>query len=162
MNILDSGSLRKELEDLRFEKEAIEEEIKDLDEEIPNLRYKLYKELKESDFESISDEINKEIEEVQERRKELENELKDWIEENQDKLDELETLEDEVPEWDYGAILIYEGSFEEYCEEELNDLGIIDSKQAWFIVIDWEKTADNMKQDYMEVVYEGDTYLCRA
>jgi predicted nucleic acid-binding Zn-ribbon protein len=161
MNIIDSRELAEELKDLRLEKEILEEQISDLNEEIYNLRNKIDEKLKESDVEGMS-EINKEIEKLKSDKKDLENELEDWVEDNQEKLDDLETLEDEVPEWEYGATLIHEDSFEEYCEEELNDLGIIDSKQAWFVVIDWEATADNMRQDYMEVTYEGDTYLCRA
>lgn len=98
-------------------------------------------------------------------RKRLE-ELEDIEEElSVDELEELEELRDmeaEIPEWQYGELLVNEDDFEEYCEEFLKDIGDLPSDIPWYIEIDWKETANNIKADYGEIDYQGRTYLYRA
>ena len=77
---------------------------------------------------------------------------------------DIEKLEDEIgSEWEYGVTLIEEDDFEEYCEEFVTDCGYISKDTPSLITnnIDWSGIADDMKQDYSEVVYNEITYLYR-
>ena len=60
-----------------------------------------------------------------------------------------------------GVTLISEHYFTNYCKELLEDCGDIPSDMPWFIAIDWEETADNMRVDYTEAEINGTTYLFR-
>lgn len=78
---------------------------------------------------------------------------------------EIDSLENEIDngEWEYGVTLIEEDDFEEYCEEELEQCGYFSKDFPQWIKnnIDWEGIAEDMKVDYSEVVYNGNTYLYR-
>jgi hypothetical protein len=79
-----------------------------------------------------------------------------------DLLAELESLAEEITEWDDGATLIPEDEFEDYARELAEDIGAIDRDAGWPLMhIDWEAAADALKQDYAEVTYQGTTYLVR-
>lgn len=60
--------------------------------------------------------------------------------------------------------LIPELEFEDYCKEFAEDVGYVERKNTnpLFDYIDWERWADDCKMDYMEVEFEGFTYLIRA
>ena len=91
----------------------------------------------------------------------VEEELDEWQEENQEELEELTSLSEEICEWQDGATLIPEDKFTEYCQELLEDIGDLPRDLPHYIIIDWEATADNLKADYIEVEYQGTTYLVR-
>lgn len=77
-------------------------------------------------------------------------------------INQVNTLEDEVgSEFEYGVTLIEEDDFEEYCEELLIDCGYISKDFPTWIEIDWEATANNVRQDYSETEFRGTTYLYR-
>jgi hypothetical protein len=76
-------------------------------------------------------------------------------------LAELDDLESEVPEWYDGNTLIPADQFTDYCKELLDDLGELPRDLPDCIAIDWDKTADNLKADYSECEYQGETYLYR-
>ena len=86
----------------------------------------------------------------------------DWLDEIVE-ITDIEKLEDEVSssEWDYGITFISEDEFEDYCEELVEDCGYISKDFPTWIEIDWKATANNVKQDYSEVEYQGVTYLFR-
>ena len=95
-----------------------------------------------------------------------EEEIESWKEQFEYELNlikEIDELEEEIlnGEWEYGTTLIEEDEFEEYCEDLLIDCGYISKDFPSWIVIDWENTTDNMKQDYSEVEFRGTTYLYR-
>jgi hypothetical protein len=92
--------------------------------------------------------------------------LKDWATSDDSKeLFTLESLADEVSDfaadWEHGETLIRESYFVEYCKELLYDCGDISHDIPDYIVIDWEATAENLKADYAEVDFCGETYLIR-
>lgn len=75
---------------------------------------------------------------------------------------DIEKLEDEIgSEWEYGVTLIEEDEFEDFVEQDLEDCGYISKDFPKWIEIDWEATANNVRQDYSEVVYNEITYLYR-
>jgi len=84
-----------------------------------------------------------------------------------DELDILRILQDQgemYSDWDYGATLIHEDYFVEYCEELCKDIGDIPSNLPWYINnhIDWEGVAEEIKMDYTELDFDGVTYFIRS
>ncbi len=72
-----------------------------------------------------------------------------------------EEAEGYAPDWIYGATLISESYFVAYCQDLINDIGDLPRGLPNYIVIDWEATARNLKVDYTEVDFDGQTYLVR-
>jgi len=80
-----------------------------------------------------------------------------------DELAKLLKLKEDVgndKEWEFGITLINEAYFEDFTIEEAEDIGAI-GKDAYWIVINWEATANNLKVDYTEVDFDGTTYYYR-
>ena len=139
MNILDTRDLSKRREELK-------EEI--LDSFLENFPH--YQEMTES-FEDI----RFEEEEIQSWKEDSEDELKE--------IEEIDTIENELgSEFDYGVALVDVDDFEEYVEDLLDELGYIPKDFPSWIEIDWEATANNVRQDYTEVEYQGNSYLGRS
>jgi hypothetical protein len=89
----------------------------------------------------------------------------DFNEDDYRELKTLKDLEEEAsanPDWKYGECLIHESYFVDYCQQLCEDVGAIPRDVPSYIVIDWEATAENLKQDYYEVDYDGETYLVRC
>lgn len=91
-----------------------------------------------------------------------------WAENEADDAEELAALEalaaeaeGYAPDWEHGATLIRESYFVAYCEEMLKDCGDIPKDVPWYIAIDWETTAENIKVDYTEVDFDGVAYFIR-
>lgn len=81
-----------------------------------------------------------------------------------EEIEEIDNLEDEIgSEFDFGVFLIDEDDFEEYCEDLVSDIGDLprDIPSYLYNNIDWSGVADDIKQDYSEVEYQGITYLYR-
>ncbi len=91
--------------------------------------------------------------------------LKDWDCDNKAELDALQALNDEAEgyaeDWKYGATLVHADYFTAYCQEVLDDIGDLPKDLPHYIVIDWDATADNLKVDYTEVDFDGQTYFVR-
>lgn len=78
-------------------------------------------------------------------------------------LDLAEQGEADVAEWADGATLIRDSYFEEYARQLAEDLGVIDPDASWPLShIDWETAADDLKQDYTTVDFDGVTYWARS
>lgn len=78
----------------------------------------------------------------------------------------LEALQEEAEgysdDWKYGATLIRDSYFTEYAQELAEDIGAIDRNAKWPLQhIDWEAAADELKQDYTSVEFDGTTYWVR-
>jgi hypothetical protein len=120
-----------------------------------------------------SRDIFKRIEELEDIRDSLleNNKLAEW--EESDDCIELAQLQDFIDgfrgyggdeEWRgdwYPVTLINEVHFVDYTQELLEDLGDIPQDFPAWIVIDWEKTAENLKQDYTSSEFDGVTYWAR-
>lgn len=87
------------------------------------------------------------------------------LDENErEELDELRALADAgIEDWECGVTLIRENYFEEYAQELAEDVGAIDPNASWPLTyIDWEAAANALKQDYIDVQYDGSTYFVRT
>lgn len=111
-------------------------------------------------FEHYEDQTD-DFEDILFEEEEIQSWKEDWLNEI-DEICEIEKIEDELgSEFEYGVTLIHEDYFEEYTEELLIDCGYISKDFPSWIEIDWEATANNIKQDYTEVEYQGETYYGR-
>ena len=91
--------------------------------------------------------------------------LIDFNEENEEELSSLKAVAEECEnyaDWKHGATLINYMYFTEYCMELLKDIGDLPQDIPSYIAIDEEETAENLKADYMEVDFDGETYLMRS
>ena len=98
----------------------------------------------------------------------FENWLTEQIDDDDDatELIALRALQDDAegysPDWRNGATLIRDSYFEDYARELADDIGAINADATWpNSCIDWEKAADELKQDYTSVEYDGVTYWVR-
>ena len=72
------------------------------------------------------------------------------------------------PDWSYGETLIHEDYFTDYIEELINDCYELPKEfnsgdWPWrHMTIDYVAAADEAKQDYMEVNFDGATYYIRG
>lgn len=94
-----------------------------------------------------------------------EEEIESWVEGWEDEISEvsdIDLIEDEVgSEFGYGTTLVLDDYFTEFVEDMLKDLGYISKNFPTWIEIDWEATAENVKEDYIEVKYLNNTYYAR-
>ena len=89
----------------------------------------------------------------------------DFDEDEREELKVLRELAEEAEgyasDWIYGATLIRESYFEEYCQQLVEDIGDLPKDMPGYLVIDWEATAHNLRQDYTSVDFDGVDYLVR-
>jgi len=92
---------------------------------------------------------------------EAERELAEWVDENGELFSELEGFNHCPPcaDWLYGEPLISEDYFEDYARELAEETGDVDRDLPWPLnCIDWEKAADELRQDYTEIEVDGRIY----
>ncbi len=85
---------------------------------------------------------------------------------DQDELDTfnaiVELSEDGIEDWEYGAHMIREDTFEDYAQELAEDIGAIDPNASWPLsCIDWERAARELQMDYTSVRFLGHDYYVR-
>lgn len=62
----------------------------------------------------------------------------------------------------YPVTLIHENYFTQYAQELADDIGAVDRDAKWPNThIDWEAAAEDLKQDYSTVEFDGNTYYYR-
>lgn len=83
-------------------------------------------------------------------------------------LEKLASEGEDSPDWIYGETLIREDYFASYIEQLIDDCYEMPKEinsGSWpyrHITIDYEAAAEEAKQDYLEVDFDGVTYLIRA
>jgi hypothetical protein len=84
----------------------------------------------------------------------------------QDELDALLAFREDAgsSEWHYGISFIREDEFEHYAFQLAEDIhGRAIGDAEWpFSCIDWKQAADDLRQDYSEVEFDGESYLYRG
>lgn len=160
MKTLDTRELyeRKcELEELR---DAVTTAQEELDEARSNL--KMCQDALE-DGESTDDDPEDLENAISDAESNLESAQADFDFPEQEELAELENLENEISDFRHGETMIPESDFEDYARSFAEDIGAIPDDSKWpMTCIDWSQAADELKQDYTEVEYQGTTYLVRA
>lgn len=160
--------LEDKIKSLKDEQEAVEDAIDTLNTLNDSESVKTEREDWQSKLETIQEKLEEAevaLEELQEELETLQEELADWDDEEGAELEILEELDSEASgcgDWAYGETLIHESHFEDYCRELVDDLGELPKGLPSYIVIDWEATAENLKHDYTEVDFDGETYYLRS
>lgn len=77
--------------------------------------------------------------------------------------DFIEELDGYSLNFQYGEAIIHEDYFTDYTKDFVNSCGYIGSELPWWIEnnIDWDGVAVEVKADYSEVIYQGDSYFIR-
>lgn len=145
-SIIDTRDLMKELEEL-------ENELQDLDEAIAEA---------EEYIEDNTDEDENDI--LESELQQAKDEYEYWMADNEEKMRALQNLREKIPEFEKGKALIAEDYFEEYAQDLASDLyGNEIAKAQWpFDCIDWKQAADELKQDYAYIEFDGDTWWYRS
>jgi hypothetical protein len=83
-----------------------------------------------------------------------------------EELDALRSLAEEAEgyaaDWQHGEALIRDSYFTEYAQELAEDCGMVSDDTAWpNNCIDWEQAAEELKQDYTCVSFDGVDYWIR-
>jgi len=93
-----------------------------------------------------------------------------FVELHQDEIEECgaiiffcDELSDYCSDFEWGASIIHEEYFEDYCRKLIIDIGDLPKGIPSYIEdnIDWSGVADDLKVDYSEAEYDGDTYYFR-
>lgn len=167
--IIDTRDLQERIEELESQLEDVEEEIDELNEQLEDIRNEI------SNLEFDSSDPDLEEEEVKDikiqilklkiNEEELDDEIDTLYRERWevivDELGELSDLRSEIPEWYDGNALILESYWIDYVQDLLEDCGDLPRDIPWYIVIDWEATAENIAVDYSTCEYQGNTYYYR-
>jgi DNA repair exonuclease SbcCD ATPase subunit len=175
MKTLDSRDLMKrldELQDLQSDIETARERVDDAERVLTEAQTALTaaqnahaaepNDETENDLEYAVEAVDEAQTELDEAQTELDDAESNFTQDERQELAELEELESEVSEWCWGATLIPESDFTDYCRELLVDRDDLPSDLPSYVVIDWEATADNLRADYSEGEYNGTTYLFRS
>lgn len=90
----------------------------------------------------------------------------DVYEAEADELKALKALAEEAEgyssDWRHGETLIRDSYFVEYAEQLAEDIGAIGRDASWPLShIDWDAAADELKQAYTSVDFDGVTYWIR-
>lgn len=116
---------------------------------------------------SVPEEDQTGLTEAVDTRNDAEEALKEWDESDEgQELKALKALQDEAEgyseDWKHGAGLIRDSYFKEYAEQFADDIGAINKECSWpNNCIDWEQAADELKQDYTSVDFDGvDYWIC--
>lgn len=112
-----------------------------------------------------------------EKARDLADDAATWARDNEEDAEELATIEAALEDlkgcggdeqwrgdW-YPVTLIHARHFVEAMQEQVEDCGYIkpdgDGGLPWWIEIDWEKTAENMRQDYQMIEIDENEYWYR-
>lgn len=89
--------------------------------------------------------------------------VQEWKEDNSDDFDHIEEIdyvEDNVSEDVFGATLIEDDEFEDYCRDLVNDCYDLGNVPGFIKDnINWGGVASDLSVDYSEIEYQGKTYL---
>jgi len=102
---------------------------------------------------------------IQERINALKNakEHKLLSEDEKRELKQLESFKEQCEDsngdsFEYGQIIVHENYFDKYAEEKAYEFGYIEKNSPLASCIDWDEWAELMKDDYLEVEYNEETY----
>lgn len=144
-DVIYSRDIIERLEELENDKGALEEAVDEAQEALAECD-------EDDDKEALEDAVMK-----------AQDELEEW--DDKDEYDTLKALCAEgegYSDWSYGATLINESYFTEYAEELASDVCDMKSANSWpFNHIDWEAAAEDLKQDYSTIDYDGETFYTR-
>lgn len=120
----------------------------------------------DSDLDEESDEYAELLQEIEDADAAVDAAEQDFGTDEEAELAELEAIENDMDARAFrdGETMVPEHMFTEYAEQLAEDCGDYNSRDAkWpYTCIDWEKAANDLKQDYSTVTYQGTDYYVRS
>ena len=162
-NTLDTRDLYKrqqELEDLKQAVESAQEALKEAED--ASAEHSATADGTPDNKEAFDEEEERLGEAVSDAQMALDDAQAEYGTEEQEELADLDNLESEITDWRHGESMIPESEFEDYARELAEEIGGMDDAKWPFTCIDWEKAADELKQAYTPVSYQGEDYFVRA
>lgn len=150
---ISSEDIRNRLEELTDEQADLASDIREWEDQLA----------------SVTDEC--ELNAAAEELARAEYRLEVWEKENLDELNALKEIcrqGEGYGDWAYGDLLINKSYFTDYIQELIDDCYEMPkdfNSDAWpwrHMKIDYEAAAEEAKHDYVEIDYDGTTYLFRA
>lgn len=155
-NVIDSRDIIDRIDYLEDERATLESNVTDAQEAVDELA------------DEDADEETQAQSDAKDALASAQEALKDWDESDEgEELAKLKALADEcegyVGDWRHGATLISEDYFEKYAEELAGEVTEYNpNKVSWpFTCIDWTQAAEELKQDYTSVDFDGVDYWVR-
>lgn len=174
-NIINSSDIVERYEELKDERESLESAIEEAKEQVETAQGNVsdmqqsYNELvASSEEEGLADAeqslalAEEELEDAENALTDAQKELAEWIADYQEEFDILDKFADELPSRRDNEVMIHESYFTDYCQELVSDIGDLPREIPSYIEIDWEATAENLKADYTEIDFDGETYYMRS
>lgn len=126
-------------------------DTRDLIEERNNLKQRILDDFNErfsTEFDSFDEIVLERLDEedFNHGNKEEIEDFKGYWEEEYKQIEEIDNIENECEEFEFGCTLIAEETFEDYTKELLEDCGYISRDFPNWIEIDWEATAKKCKR----------------
>lgn len=89
--------------------------------------------------------------------------LWEWDCSEGERITAIHDLKNEVYGWKDGVTFVKDSYFEEFARDEAENIGAFNAREnSWpYNCIDWEKAADQLKNDYSSVEFDGETYWHR-
>ena len=156
-NVIDSRDVIERIEELEAELQTLQDEVEEIEDNLGGIDC-------DDDPEAYS-----RTEESLEDAKEA---VEDW--KNSEEAEELAVLKSlaeeasDSPDWKYGETLINDDYFTEYIKELIDDCYEMPKEinsGRWpynHITVDYESAAEEAKQDYLSVDYDGATFWIKA
>lgn len=165
--IIDSRDIIARFDELSDERESLVNAIEEKEEALKEMHEQDSAEETDEDEEA---EKNEQAEKLNEELEEAKIALLAFDEGDTDEGEEYRALKSLVDQcegygdWQHGETLIRDDYFTEYAEVLASDIGDYNPRNVrWpYTCIDWEKAADELKQDYSQVDFDGTTYWMRS
>ena len=162
---LDSRDIQFDIDNIKGLKNSYESILESLNDELNDLESELYDIENLEYYDGKQNNIDDKLEEISNKELEIQ-ECEVEYSRCAEELKELEALKKEISNnsdegFEYGIQLIHEDDIDDYFHEMLIDCGYIPKDMPSWIVIDWQATYNNMKQDYSEIELNGNTFYVR-
>jgi len=157
MDVIDSRDIITRLDELEGDRDSLQTEVDDKAEELAQF---------EHDEGEKDGPTAKDITDARQTHQEAVDALEEWKNDDGDELNALKELADEADktaDWIHGEQLIQRSHFKDYAQELAEEIGALDKEDKWPLnCLDWDRAAEELEEDYMEVDFGGVEYLIRC
>lgn len=154
-DILDSRDVIARIRELEDERESLSSDVDEANERLTDA----------DNSEEYGSEESDAVQEAQDALDKARDALEEWDGDYAKELENLKALEAEAEgygDWSHGAQLIRDSYFEQYARDTAEELYNVRDASWPYTCIDWEKAADELKQDYTSVTFDGVDYWMRS
>lgn len=155
-DVIDSRDIIARIEELESDRQDLVDAVTSAEEDLADA----------SDDTSVLADDQEELSKLGKQVDESKAAMEEWDADNGEELMALKSLQNECEgysDWTYGESLIRDSYFEEYAQQVAEDIGAINKDASWpNCHIDWKSAADDLKQNYTSVSFDGEDYWIRS